>query len=93
VREEEIAMKARAAVLFEVGKGLVMALVFEERVLTGSVYDSARPRIDVPKLIGLYRAGRLKLTELLARTYPFAQISEACAALERGEGARSVVTF
>jgi NDMA-dependent alcohol dehydrogenase len=71
----------------------VMSLVYEERVLTGSVYGSSRPRLDIPKLIDLYRAGRLKLDELLTRTYPFAEINEAYAALERGEVARSVVTF
>ena len=71
----------------------VMSLVYEERVLTGSIYGSSRPRIDIPKLIDLYRAGKLKLDELLTRSYPFAQINEAYAALERGEVARSVVTY
>jgi S-(hydroxymethyl)glutathione dehydrogenase/alcohol dehydrogenase len=67
--------------------------VFEERMLTGSIYGSARPRFDIPKLIALYRAGKLKLDELLTRSYPFKQINEAYEALERGEVARSVVTF
>jgi len=71
----------------------IMTLVFEERVLTGSVYGSSRPLIDIPILINLYRAGKLKLDELLTRRYPFIQINEAYEALERGEGIRSVVTF
>jgi S-(hydroxymethyl)glutathione dehydrogenase / alcohol dehydrogenase len=71
----------------------VMSLVYEERVLTGSVYGSSRPAIDIPKLIALYRSGKLKLDELLTRRYPFAEINEAYGALERGEVARSVVTF
>jgi S-(hydroxymethyl)glutathione dehydrogenase/alcohol dehydrogenase len=71
----------------------IMTLVFEERVLTGSVYGSSRPRIDIPKLIDLYRGGKLKLDELLTRRYPFAQINEAYQALERGEVARSVVVY
>jgi S-(hydroxymethyl)glutathione dehydrogenase/alcohol dehydrogenase len=71
----------------------IMTLVFEERVLTGSVYGSSRPRTDIPKLIDLYRGGKLKLDELLTRRYPFGEINEAYAALERGEVARSVVTF
>ncbi|MBI4572861.1 MAG: alcohol dehydrogenase, partial [candidate division NC10 bacterium] len=70
-----------------------LSLVFEERVLTGSIYGAGRPRIDSPKLIALYRAGKLKLAELLTRTYPFREINEAYAALERGELARGVVTF
>ena len=69
----------------------VMPLIFEERVLKGSVYGSSRPRIDIPKLMNLYRAGKLKLDELLTRTYSFDQINEAYAALDRGEVARTVV--
>jgi NADPH:quinone reductase-like Zn-dependent oxidoreductase len=71
----------------------VMSLVFEERMLTGSIYGSARPRHDIPKLIDLYRARKLKLDELLTRSYPFKEINEAYEALERGEVARSVVVF
>jgi Zn-dependent alcohol dehydrogenase len=71
----------------------LMSLVFEEKTLTGSLYGSARPRIDIPKLISLYRAGKLKLDELLTRRYPFEQINQAFEALERGEVARSIVTF
>jgi S-(hydroxymethyl)glutathione dehydrogenase/alcohol dehydrogenase len=70
-----------------------LSLVYEERVLTGSLYGSARPKTDIPKLMDLYAAGKLKLDELLTRTYPFEQINEAYAALERGEVARSVVLF
>ncbi len=71
----------------------VMSLVFEERVLTGSIYGAGQPWIEIPKLIALYRAGKLKLDELLTRTYPFRQINEAYDDLERGELARGVVTF
>jgi S-(hydroxymethyl)glutathione dehydrogenase / alcohol dehydrogenase len=71
----------------------VMTLVYEERMLTGSVYGSSRPWTDLPMLINLYRAGKLKLDELLTRRYPFGQINEAYAALERGEVLRSIVTF
>ena len=71
----------------------IMGLIFEERSLKGSIYGTSRPRIDIPKLMNLYRAGKLKLDELLTRTYPFEQINEAYKALERGEVARTVVLF
>ncbi|HSB71736.1 MAG TPA: Zn-dependent alcohol dehydrogenase [Candidatus Methylomirabilis sp.] len=71
----------------------VIPLAWEDRVLMGSLYGSARPRIDILRLIDLYRAGKLKLDELLTRSYPIEQINDAYAALERGEVARSVVTF
>ncbi len=71
----------------------IMTLVFEERTLTGSIYGSARPHVDIPMLIDLYRAGKLKLDELLTGRYPFAKINEAYEALEQGKELRSVVIF
>ncbi len=70
-----------------------LSLVYEERVLTGSLYGSASPKTDLPRLIDLYRGGLLKLDELLTRSYPIEEINEAYAALESGETLRSVVTF
>ncbi len=70
-----------------------LSLVYEERVLTGSLYGSAAPKTDIPRLIDLYRAGRLKLDELLTRSYPIEEINQAYEALESGETLRSVVTF
>jgi S-(hydroxymethyl)glutathione dehydrogenase/alcohol dehydrogenase len=71
----------------------IMTLVFEERTLTGSIYGSARPQVDIPMLINLYKAGKLKLDELLTGRYPFAKINEAYEALEKGKELRSIVTF
>jgi S-(hydroxymethyl)glutathione dehydrogenase/alcohol dehydrogenase len=71
----------------------MISVVYEERTVIGSLYGSGTPRDDIPKLAALYRAGKLKLDELLTRTYPLAQINEAYEALARGEVLRSVVTF
>jgi len=40
-----------------------------------------------------YRAGKLKLDELITRRYKIAQVSEAFTAMEKGEVARGVITF
>lgn len=71
----------------------IMALVFEEKTLTGSLYGSAKIRQDTYMLMEMYKAGKLKLDELLTRKYPFAQINEAYDNLIKGEVARSIVTF
>ncbi len=70
-----------------------LSLVYEERVLTGSLYGSAAPKTDIPRMIDLYRAGSLKLDELLTRSYPIEDINQAYDALQSGETLRSVVTF
>jgi NDMA-dependent alcohol dehydrogenase len=68
-------------------------LVYEERALSGSLYGSAAPRTDIPRMIDLYRGGSLKLDELLTHRYPIEEINEAYDALQSGETLRSVVTF
>lgn len=70
-----------------------MLLPLAEKSLLGSLYGSANMARDVPRLIGLYRAGRLKLDELITRRYKIAQVSEAFSALEKGEVARGVIMF
>ena len=57
------------------------------------MYGSIRPRVDIPRFIDLYMAGRLKLDELVSRSYPLEGINEAFAAMKAGEVARSIVTF
>ncbi len=70
-----------------------LSLVFEERVLTGSLYGSAAPKTGIPRLINLYWAGSPMLDELLTRSYPIEEINQAYDALQSGETLRSVVTF
>jgi S-(hydroxymethyl)glutathione dehydrogenase/alcohol dehydrogenase len=65
----------------------------QEKVLKGSSFGSARPRIDMPKLVDLYRAGKLKLDELISRRYPLERINEAMEVLRGGDVARSVIDF
>ncbi len=63
-----------------------------KRIL-GSKMGSTRLRVDVPKLIDLYDEGRLKLDELITRTYPLDEINEAIAAVNRGEALRNVIVM
>ena len=70
-----------------------LSLVTEEKRLIGSLYGSSVPRLEVPRLLDLYMAGKLNLDDLLTRSWPIERINEAYGALLRGEVARSVVTF
>jgi NDMA-dependent alcohol dehydrogenase len=69
------------------------SLTFEEKTITGSYFGSARPREDFPRLIGLYRAKRLKLDELITRTYTVDEAPQAFADLTEGRNARGVIVF
>lgn len=66
---------------------------FQEKVLTGSMYGSARPRVDFPRLLNLYRSNRLKLDELVTATYGIDDAPQAFEDLEKGVNARGVIVF
>ena len=66
-------------------------MLMAEKTVIGSMYGTARPHVDFPRLVSLYQAGHLKLDELVTRTYPLEGINDAFEALGRGEVARSVL--
>jgi Zn-dependent alcohol dehydrogenase len=70
-----------------------MSLPFEEKTLTGSYFGSCVPRIDFPRMLHLYMAGRLKLDELISRRYKIDEAPQAFADLESGKNARGVIVF
>lgn len=70
-----------------------LSLPRSEKVIMGTWYGSARPWVDLPKIVDLYLEGKIKVDEMLTRSYPLAQINEAYDALEKGENARAILTF
>ena len=66
-------------------------ILFSEKMVIGSHYGTCRPRVDFPRLLGLYKTDKLKLDELVTRVYPLEQINQAFTALGAGEVARSVL--
>ncbi|MEO7244594.1 MAG: zinc-binding dehydrogenase, partial [Rubrivivax sp.] len=69
------------------------SLTFEEKTLTGSYFGSARPREDFPRLMRLYRAGRLKLDELITHRYRIDEAAQAFDDLAAGRNARGMIVF
>ena len=70
-----------------------MTLPFEEKTITGSYFGSCVPRVDFPRMLSLYMAGRLKLDELITRRYSIAEAPQAFADLQAGKNARGVIVF
>jgi len=64
-----------------------------ERRLVGSMYGSARMRVDMPRLLALYRQGRLRLDELVTRTYSLDEVNDAIEDLRAGRNARGLLRF
>lgn len=65
----------------------------QERMLAGAYMGSTNISVEIPRLVALYQAGKLKLDELITGRYPLDHINEALESVERGEALRNVITF
>jgi Zn-dependent alcohol dehydrogenase len=66
-------------------------LVQRQKSVIGSLYGSANPLVDLPRLFRLYLSGKLPLDALLGAEYPLDSINEAYAALAGGAVGRAVL--
>jgi len=71
----------------------VLTLADNSQRILGSKMGSSNIQSDVPKLIALYRQGRLKLDELITGRYPLEEINQAIASLQRGGALRNIIVF
>jgi S-(hydroxymethyl)glutathione dehydrogenase / alcohol dehydrogenase len=71
----------------------VRPVVTAERMIRGCSYGSARTREDLPRLVSLYLAGKLKVDQLITRRYGLDEANEAFRALAAGELARGLIVF
>ena len=63
------------------------------QTITGARMGRAVLARDIPWLIGHWRAGRLKLAELVSARYRLEEINEAFAATRSGAARRNVIVF
>ena len=70
-----------------------MELIDAEKTLAGSFMGATNLSVDIPKLVGLYQSGRLKLDELITERYPLDRINEAIQAVVDGKALRNVIVF
>ena len=70
-----------------------VTLVAEERTIKGSYIGTSVPVRDLPRLIALYRRGRLPVDKLLTHRLELAQLNVALDRLHDGTAIRQVLTF
>ena len=69
----------------------INALVQRQKRVVGSLYGSANPPVDIPRLLDAYLAGRLPLDKLVGGHYALHDINAAFDDLVSGSGGRAVV--
>jgi NDMA-dependent alcohol dehydrogenase len=68
-------------------------LAMWNKEIKGTIFGSLNPRHDIPKLLGLYRDGTLKLDELITRRYSLDEINVGYQAMRNGENIRGVIMY
>jgi S-(hydroxymethyl)glutathione dehydrogenase/alcohol dehydrogenase len=63
------------------------------KTLKGVLYGEMNPREAMPMLLSMYEAGKLKLDELITKTYKLDDINEAMEDLRAGKNIRGVIAF
>ncbi len=67
--------------------------LFADRRLVGTTGGNNVPHRDIPRIVDLYRSGRLDLDTLIGQRLPLTRVHDAIAAAEAGTVARSVIVF
>jgi Zn-dependent alcohol dehydrogenase len=73
----------------------VHALMFamSEKKITGCFLGSSNPHYEFPRLISLWRAGKLDLEGMVTARRPLEEIGEAFADMKAGKGLRTVLSL
>src|SRR5690606_37917207 len=60
-------------------------LTLMEKQLVGSIFGSANPQSDIPRLMHLYRSGQLDLAGMVTREYSLEEINQGYADMRDGK--------
>jgi len=71
----------------------VQHLAAWSKELRGCLYGAMNPRADIPRIIGLYESGQIKLDELITRRYSLDDINQGYEDLRNDRNVRGVLVF
>lgn len=71
----------------------LLDLTLMEKQVVGSLFGSANPRADIPKLLELYQRGVLDLDGLVTKTYPLEGVNEGYQDMREGKTIRGVLIY
>jgi Zn-dependent alcohol dehydrogenase len=71
----------------------LLDLTLTEKQVVGSLFGSANPRKDIPRLLELYSAGRLDLDGMITATYPLEDINQGYQDMRDGKNIRGVLIY
>ena len=91
----QVVGKTGQVTITAVGNGSIdenpgMFIGYQRRV-QGAIYGACNPLVDVPRLMGLYRSGDIKLDELITRRYRLEEVNQGYQDMLDGKNVRGVI--
>jgi NDMA-dependent alcohol dehydrogenase len=71
----------------------MLDLTLSEKQVVGSLFGSANPRADIPRLLELWSQGQLDLDGLVTQTYPLEAVNDGYADMRDGKNIRGVLVY
>jgi S-(hydroxymethyl)glutathione dehydrogenase/alcohol dehydrogenase len=68
-------------------------LTLQQKQLVGGIFGGANPRRDIPRLLRLYKEGKLKLDELVTTTYKLNDINQGYQDMRDGKNLRGMIVY
>jgi S-(hydroxymethyl)glutathione dehydrogenase/alcohol dehydrogenase len=68
-------------------------LTLSQKQLVGGIFGGANPRRDIPRLLRLYKEGKLKLDELVTTTYKLADVNQGYQDMRDGKNIRGMILY
>jgi NDMA-dependent alcohol dehydrogenase len=66
-------------------------LTLFRKSVVGSLFGDCNPTTDIPRILGLYQSGDIKLDELITRTYTLDEVNEGYDDLLNGKNVRGII--
>jgi NDMA-dependent alcohol dehydrogenase len=89
----KVALTALAPVDANDAKMPLFEVIAWEKQVIGCLFGHASPRADIPKLLSMYREGKLLLDELVTRTYTLAQVNEGYEDMRQHRNIRGLILY
>ena len=65
----------------------------QRKELVGCIFGNANPQVDIPKLLGLYMDGKLKLDEMITTEYTLDDINQGYQDMRDGKNFRGIIKY
>lgn len=86
-------LTAMAAMMENTATVNLAMLTLMQKNLQGALFGGCNPHHDIPQLLGMFKAGKLNLHDMVTREYRLEQINDAYQDMLEGRNIRGVIRF